>query len=105
MGEILGLGMTHYPPLIGHDQNMADILRAIMKDPHLKQGPDERVLHSVLRRVPVAEDSIGDREQTVVRGGREGIESLVVAPLCAFDELGRHRRPLVAVRTPAALTD
>ena len=23
MGEILGLGMTHYPPLTGLDQNMA----------------------------------------------------------------------------------
>jgi Catalytic LigB subunit of aromatic ring-opening dioxygenase len=37
MGEILGLGMTHYPPLIGHDENMADILRAIMKDPGLPE--------------------------------------------------------------------
>ena len=23
MGEILGLGVTHYPPLIGTDENMA----------------------------------------------------------------------------------
>jgi hypothetical protein len=37
MGEILGLGMTHYPPLITPDQNMADILRAIMKDPGLPE--------------------------------------------------------------------
>jgi Catalytic LigB subunit of aromatic ring-opening dioxygenase len=37
VGEILGLGMTHYPPLISHDQNMADILRAIMKDPGLPE--------------------------------------------------------------------
>jgi len=37
VGEILGLGMTHYPPLIGHDQNMADILRTIMKDPGLPE--------------------------------------------------------------------
>jgi hypothetical protein len=41
----------------------------------------------------------------VVCGGREDIECLVVAPLCAFDEFGRHRRPLVAVRSLAALTD
>jgi len=41
----------------------------------------------------------------VVCGGRERIECLVIAPLCAFDELGRHRRPLVAVRSLAALTD
>jgi hypothetical protein len=33
MGEILGLGLTHYPPLIGLDANMADILRAVLRDP------------------------------------------------------------------------
>ena len=33
MGEILGLGLTHYPPLIGHDEHMADILRTVLRDP------------------------------------------------------------------------
>ncbi len=33
MGKILGLGMTHYPPLIGLDQNMAGILRTVLDDP------------------------------------------------------------------------
>ncbi len=37
MGEILGLGVTHYPPLMGLDQTMADILREILKDPGLPQ--------------------------------------------------------------------
>src|SRR6202795_639653 len=37
MGDILGLGVTHYPPLIGTDQNMANILRAILKDPGLPE--------------------------------------------------------------------
>jgi len=35
MGEILGLGMTHYPPLSSNDANMAGILRLAMKDPGL----------------------------------------------------------------------
>ena len=35
MGEILGLGMTHYPPLTGHDRDMANILRTVMRDPGL----------------------------------------------------------------------
>ena len=35
MGEILGLGLTHYPPLIGTDENMASILRTVLKDPGL----------------------------------------------------------------------
>jgi len=35
MGEILGLGVTHYPPLIGLDENMAGILRLVLRDPGL----------------------------------------------------------------------
>jgi len=37
VGEILGLGMTHYPPLIGHDKDMPNILRTVMKDPGLPE--------------------------------------------------------------------
>jgi hypothetical protein len=37
VGEILGLGMTHYPPLIGRDENMAGILRAVLRDPGLPE--------------------------------------------------------------------
>ena len=37
MGEILGLGVTHYPPLTGVDANMAGILRGILKDPGLPE--------------------------------------------------------------------
>ena len=37
MGEILGLGVTHYPPLTGQDQNMAGILRGILQDPGLPE--------------------------------------------------------------------
>ena len=37
MGEILGLGLTHYPPLIGRDEHMADILRTILRDPGIPE--------------------------------------------------------------------
>src|SRR6267143_4164587 len=41
MGEILGLGITHYPPLAGRDENMSGILRGTLRDPaipaHLKE--------------------------------------------------------------------
>ena len=33
MGEILGLGLTHYPPLAVTDEHMADILRLTLSDP------------------------------------------------------------------------
>src|SRR5713226_3282776 len=35
MGEILGIGLTHYPPLASRDENMAGILRHILQDPGL----------------------------------------------------------------------
>jgi hypothetical protein len=67
--------------------------RGIPKAPRVPPCSDQRVLYRILRRVPVAEDPSRDRVQAVVRGASEGIEGLVVAPLCAFDEFGRHRRP------------
>ena len=32
MGEVLGLGLTHYPPLCSRDERMADILRFALAD-------------------------------------------------------------------------
>jgi len=37
MGEILGLGMTHYPPLNFLDKDMAAILRRVLQDPGLPE--------------------------------------------------------------------
>ncbi|MFC4311504.1 extradiol ring-cleavage dioxygenase [Steroidobacter flavus] len=33
MAEILGIGISHYPPLSGRDEDMANILRGRLKDP------------------------------------------------------------------------
>ena len=37
MGEILGIGMTHYPPLAGRDENMAGILKGTLRDPAIPE--------------------------------------------------------------------
>jgi hypothetical protein len=37
MGEILGLGVTHYPPLAGQDEHMARILKRVLQDPDLPE--------------------------------------------------------------------
>jgi hypothetical protein len=37
MAEILGLGVTHFPPLAGRDEDMARILRRALKDPELPE--------------------------------------------------------------------
>jgi hypothetical protein len=35
MAEILGLGISHYPPLTGHDDRMSTILRRMLQNPDL----------------------------------------------------------------------
>ncbi len=37
MAEILGLGLSHYPPLNGQDARMVGALRAVLKDPGLPE--------------------------------------------------------------------
>jgi hypothetical protein len=37
MGAILGIGLTHYPPLAGPDKDMAGILRRTLRDPGLPE--------------------------------------------------------------------
>src|SRR5437660_9918574 len=37
MGAILGLGVTHYPPLAGQDEHMARILKRVVQDPDLPE--------------------------------------------------------------------
>ena len=35
MADILLAGVTHYPPMSGHDKDMAGILRHILTDPDI----------------------------------------------------------------------
>ena len=37
MSAILGLGVTHYPPLCGRDEDMARILKRVLQDPDLPE--------------------------------------------------------------------
>lgn len=38
MAEILGLGISHYPPLAGHDERMSGILKMMLKNPELPEA-------------------------------------------------------------------
>jgi hypothetical protein len=38
MAEILALGITHYPPLSGHDEHMANILKGMLRNPQLPEA-------------------------------------------------------------------
>jgi catalytic LigB subunit of aromatic ring-opening dioxygenase len=69
MGEILGLGMTHYPPLIGHDRDMANILRAVLRDPGLPERyRDPANWPEAMRR-----DYAGDGGAAAAAGHRAGL--------------------------------
>lgn len=37
MGEILGIGVTHFPGLAARDENMAGTLKRILQDPGLPE--------------------------------------------------------------------
>lgn len=37
MGEILGIGLTHYPGLVNRDENMTGIVRRVLRDPGLPE--------------------------------------------------------------------
>ncbi|MCS6924878.1 MAG: extradiol ring-cleavage dioxygenase [Candidatus Binatia bacterium] len=37
MGEILGIGVTHYPPLVHHDENMAALLKYFLRSPYIPE--------------------------------------------------------------------
>jgi hypothetical protein len=115
MSEILGLGMTHYPPLSGPDENMADILRRVMRDPGLPEryrdpsgwpepmrreyGPDggtaSAAAHreTLLRHFRHARRTLDDfRPDVVVIWGDDQHENFVddiIPPFCvlAYDEV------------------
>src|SRR2546426_11001848 len=37
MGEILGVGVTHYPPLVHPDENMAALLKYFLRSPRIPE--------------------------------------------------------------------
>ena len=121
MGEILGLGMTHYPPLIGTDENMAGILRAVLKDPGLPEryrdpanwpeamrreyGDDGGTASAAAHRAELvrhfrhARKLLDEfRPQVIVMWGDDQHENFtedVIPPFCvlAYDEVEARHRP------------
>jgi hypothetical protein len=41
MGEILGVGVTHYPPLLGKPESYANLMRMILRSPRIPAGMKE----------------------------------------------------------------
>ena len=121
MGEILGLGLTHYPPLIGTDENMAGILRTVLKDPGLPEryrdpatwppamrreygddgGTASAALHreALVRHFRQARKTLDEfRPDLVIVWGDDQHENFtddVIPPFCvlAYDEIEAKHRP------------
>ena len=58
-------------------------------------APDERLLHSVLCQVGVAEDEACRSIQSTDRGACQHREGVMIAPLCSHHEIPLHVRPLI----------
>ena len=100
MDEILGLGMTRYPPLTGLDQNMADILRRVLQDPGLPERYREPTGWPAPMRSEYGNDggaasAAGQRESLLghFRKARRTLDEFrpddIIPPFCvlAYDEV------------------
>jgi catalytic LigB subunit of aromatic ring-opening dioxygenase len=56
MAEILGLGLTHYPPLAWRDESMADLLRMLERAPGVGADVKDRSTWPAEMRAELAED-------------------------------------------------
>lgn len=121
MGEILGLGVTHFPSLIATDENMARTLRLVLDDPGLEDryrdpanwpepmrreygddgGAASATVHrdALVRHFRDARKRLDDfRPDVVVIWGDDQYENFtedIIPPFCilAYDEVeARHRQ-------------
>ena len=69
MGAILGLGMTHFPPLCGRDEDMGRILRRVLEDP----GLPERLRHPDAWPAPMRAEYGDDRGLAAARRHRAAL--------------------------------
>jgi hypothetical protein len=69
MGAILGLGMTHFPPLSGRDESMARILERVLEDPDLP----EPLRHPAAWPAPMREEYGADKGRAAAARHREAL--------------------------------
>ncbi len=97
MGEILGLGVTHYPALAGRDEYMAGILKGILQDPGL---PDQ-YRHPESWPEGMRQEYGADEGLSAARRHREGLvaqfrkarqlyDTWRKTPLAALEESGQQ---------------
>ena len=72
MGEVVGIGISHYPPLSGRDFDMANILRDRLKDPDIPESAKDLAGWPLLMQQEWGEDegaAAGERHREAMLGG------------------------------------
>src|SRR5437870_1191578 len=69
MGQVLGLGVTHFPPLSGPDENLGRILKRAVEDPAIP----ESLRHPAGWPAAMREEYGGDAGMTAARHHREAL--------------------------------
>lgn len=80
MGNVIGLGITHYPMLAGTDDNMANLLKGTMRDPDIPESAKDPANWPELGRAEWGDD----QGTTAAAGHRKQL----------LDGLGRCRQAL-----------
>src|SRR5258708_30527951 len=81
MGQILGLGVTHFPPLSGPDENLGRILKRALDDPAVP----ERMRHPGCWPAAMREEYGADAGPTAARHHREALRTAFRHPRRAWD--------------------
>jgi Catalytic LigB subunit of aromatic ring-opening dioxygenase len=82
VGDVLGLGLTHYPLLAGVDEHMADLLKVTLRDPDIPAHAKDVAHWSTLARAEWSDDG--------------GTAAAATHRARLLDGLGRCRRELDA---------
>ncbi|MGE3926861.1 MAG: hypothetical protein AB7G13_28375 [Lautropia sp.] len=82
MGQVLGLGLSHYPPLSGRDEDMAGILRGRLGDPDIPAAVKDPATWPALMREEWGDDqgvAAAARHRAAMRAGIEQVRAALDA--------------------------
>jgi hypothetical protein len=82
MGQVLGVGISHYPPLSGHDADMAAILRSRLADPDIPAAAKDPASWPAAMRAEWGEDrgtAAAARHRAAMRSGLARVRAAIDA--------------------------
>lgn len=82
MGQVLGVGISHYPPLSGHDADMANILRGRLADPDVPAAAKDPATWPAAMRAEWGDDggvAAAARHRAAMRAGLARVRAEIEA--------------------------